>query len=123
MSSFNPLEEFAIDLAHKFRQLKTFDEGNTGFRYIGIAKQCNLDAKRLVALIKQEKAYLEEEYNGQLTIDAKSVTLPSGLFVTSVFATFMGDSSGYIIITITDSTDVAPGIDMPVLLDIRTSDV
>lgn len=120
----NPFEEIAVYLTRKFKTIKTFNEGNNGFRCIGTANQCNLDAKRLAVLLKQEMAYFEKEDNGQLTMDAKSVTLPSGLFVTNVFATFTGNNySGYISITITDSTDIMSDTDLPVLLDIRTSDV
>lgn len=124
-SAYNPLEEFAIDLARKFKQLKTFnDEGNDGFRFIGVANQCNLDAKMIMRQIQQYvKAFERSESteSGELALRGKTITLPTGIEVTSVNATYDGEVFGYLVITITSVAEMFDGLDLPYALDIRVS--
>lgn len=122
---YNPLDEYAIDLAHKFKKLKTFDdEGNDGFRFIGIANQCNLDAKMIMHQIQQYVKAFEQSENvesGKLALRGKTITLPTGMDVTSVNATYDGEVFGYLVITITSVADMFDSLGLPYTLDIRVS--
>lgn len=126
MSFYNPLEEYAIDLAHKFKKVKEFEEGNNGFRFVSIANQCNLDAKMIMRQIQQYVKAFEQSENaasGELDLHGKTITLPTSMKVTSVTAIYDGEVSSYLIITITSVADVFEGLDLPYTLDIRVSTI
>lgn len=121
---YNPLEEYAIDLAHKFKKVKDFEEGNDGFRLVGTANQCSLDAKMIMRQIQQYIKAFEQSENaesGELDLQGKTIALSTGMEVTSVNAVYEGEVSGYLIITITSVADMFDGLELPYTLDIRVS--
>lgn len=121
---YNPLEEYAIDLAHKFKKVKEFEEGNDGFRLVGAANQCNLDAKMIMRQIQQYVKAFEQSENaesGELALRGKTITLPTGIEVTSVNATYDGEVFGYLVITITSVAEMFDGLELPFTLDLRVS--
>lgn len=120
-SKYNPFEAFAIDLAHKFKKIKDFEEGNDGFRYIGIASHCEYNDRLFKAQIQRYIKDFEQSENmkqGKLSIFGKTIKTPSDVVVTSIFASYLGDVSAYLLINL---TDVEYYLSMPFTIDIRTS--
>lgn len=120
----NPLEEFAIDLMRKFKQLKTFDEGD-GFRYIGLAQSCTLDAKLIMRQITQyvKAAEQSDGIAGDLELNGKTIMLPTDVELTTVAATYIGDVSSSLLINITSVADVLEGVNSPYTLDLYVSEL
>lgn len=118
----NPLKEFAIDLTHKFKVIKTFNEGD-GFRIIGLAQSCTFNATKIMRLIKQyvSEAEKADGLSGELDLEGKTVKIVTDVELTSVSATYIGSISSFLLVNITSVEGRLEGIDSPYILDIYVS--